>query len=598
VATVREERRLAAVLAADMVGYSRLMQADESGTIARQREYRTTLIDPTIAEYKGRIVKTTGDGLLVEFASVVDAVECAVAVQRAMLEREADLPDDRRIRYRVGVNLGDIVVDGDDILGDGVNVAARLEGLADVGGVCISRIVFESVKDKVALGFEEMGAHKVKNLSEPVHAYRVVTAPDGAAAPTPPQAIAALESAAKPCIAVLPFENLTGRPEQEYFADGITDDIITELCRFRSLIVIARNSTFEFKGRPADVGEIDRELGATYLVEGSVRRSGERVRISVQLIEAPSGNHLWAERYDRDLTDVFAVQDEVTQTIVATLAVHVEDAERLRSRRSDPQNLSAYDCCLRGKCLFHQGTKEDVLQARALFERAIAMDPNYAAAYIELGETYFLEAGSAWTTSPEAATQKVFELAHKAAELDPYNSRAHLALAWGYMAIRSDFSLARAQIDEALKLNPNDFDNYCFKGWLSTCSGELETAVACSNEALRRSPLVPDDCLYTRVAAEYLAGNYGDAILAFAKMRRPTANASAWVAAAYAQLGRPGEARARLEDFRRDVGGLHGAPAGGDATGWLEYWRTAFPSTDGAMHEHLLDGLRKAGLEI
>ena len=575
------------------------MEADERGTIARHRAHRQELIDPQIAAHSGRIVKTTGDGLLVEFASVVDAIECAVVIQRAMAERETNVPKERRIVFRIGINLGDIVIDGDDILGDGVNIAARLEGLAEPGGVCIAENVREQIAGKLELGCRDLGEQRVKNIARPIRAYQIIL--DGetvrridaaAIGPTVPA------SADKPSIAVLPFDNMSGDPEQEYFADGITEDIITELSRFRSLLVIARNSTFVYKGRPVNVGDIGRELGAEYVLEGSVRKSGDRVRISAQLVEADTGKHLWADRYDRQLEDVFSLQDEVTGQIVSTLAIHLDDAERLRSMRKDPENMSAYDYCLRGKCLFHKGTKDDNLEARVLFEQAIELDSAYATAYMELAGTFFVEVMFGWTSSPEAATQKVFELACKAVELDPHDSRAHLSLAWAHYAMQSDFALARIRIDEALRLNPNDFDNHCFKGWLSTCSGDLEEAVACSNEALRRSPLVPDDCLRTRVAADYLVGDYSAAIAAFGKMLRPDPNSHAWAAAAYAQQGRLEDAQVMLASFFQGLSAAIAAPARDDEKGWQNYWSMAFPSIDLAARDHLYDGLRKAGLSV
>jgi adenylate cyclase len=594
VAPKREERRLAAILAADMVGYSRLMEADERGTIGRHRAYRQEIIDPKIAIHNGRIVKTTGDGLLVEFASAVEATECAVAIQRAMREREASVPEERRIIFRVGINLGDIVIDGDDILGDGVIIATRLERLAEPGGVCIAGNVREQVAGKLELDYRDLGEQRVKNIERPIRAYRVSL--DGMSAGTGSTSTDASED--KPSIAVLPFDNMSGDPEQEYFADGITEDIITALSRFRSLLVIARNTSFVYKDRAVNVGAFGGEVGAKYVLEGSVRKSGDQVRVSAQLVEVRSGNHLWAERYDRGLEDVFSLQDEVTDKIVSSLAVHLEEAERMRSMRSDPNNLSAYDCCLRGRGFLHKGTKDNNLEARALFERAIELDPNYAAAYMELAETYFLEVVSNWTSSPEAATQKVFELARKAVELDPHDSRAHLSLAWGHYAMHSDFAQARTRIDEALRLNPNDFDNHCFKGWLSACSGDLAGAVACSNEALRRSPLVPDDCLRTRIAAEYLAGDYAAAIAAFGKMLRPDPNSHAWAAAAFAQQGRMEEAGARLAEFRHGLSIANAEPARDDKEEWSNYWSVAFPSIDSAARHHLHEGLRKAGLPV
>ncbi|MDH3738807.1 MAG: adenylate/guanylate cyclase domain-containing protein, partial [Alphaproteobacteria bacterium] len=348
-AEARVQRRLAAILAADMVGFSRLMGADEVGTIARQRALREELIDPEVVGHSGRIVKTTGDGMLVEFASVVDAVQCALAIQQGIASREPDLPDDRRICFRIGINLGDIVIDGDDILGDGVNIAARLEGLSAPGGICISDVVHQSVAGKLDLDFDDLGEQSFKNIDKPVKAFAIAPSEFGSNIPTPTQATDQQQSDGKPSVAVLPFSNMSGNPDDEYFSDGLTEDIITELSRFRELAVIARNSTFQFKGRAADVAHIGQELNARYVVEGSVRRAANRIRINAQLVEAVSGEHIWADRYDRDLDDIFAVQDELTTTIAANLGVRVQDAVLDRSLRKNPTDLNAYECVLQAR---------------------------------------------------------------------------------------------------------------------------------------------------------------------------------------------------------------------------------------------------------
>ena len=576
----------------DVVGYSRLIGVDETGTLTALKALRRELVEPTLKRHRGRVVKLLGDGLLAEFGSVVDAVSAGAEIQKVMPSRFAETPEERRVQVRIGINLGDVVVEGGDLYGDGVNVAARLQEVAAAGGIAVSDAAYMHLSGKLDLVFEDAGEHRLKNIAKPVRVWQW-----SPAATIKPLA-ANLSLSDKPAIAVLPFDNVSGDPEQEYFADGITEDIITQLSRFRSLCVIARNSTFVYKGRPTNVGDIGRELGAKYVLEGSVRRGDDRVRVTAQLIDAHTGNHLWADRYDRGLEDIFSLQDEVTENIVSTLMIHLEEAERVRSLRSNPENLSAYDCWLRGKCLFNKGSKDEILEARALFERAIELDPMFAAAYIELGETYYVEAESPWATSPEAANEKVFELARTAAELDPHDSRAHLSLSWAYLNVKSDYDLAKMQIDEAVRLNPNDYYNYCFKGWLSTCLGELEGAVACSNEAMRRNPLAPDGCLYSRVAAEYLAGNYGEAITAFGRMLRPVPSICAWVAAAYAQDGRMEEARAKLEEFYQGVSAIPTAPAQEDEEGWLKYWSKEFPSKDSTAREHLFDGLRKAGLSV
>ncbi len=338
-ASKRVERRLAAILVADMVGYSRLMEADEAGTINRQKTLRAALIDPKLDEHGGRIVKTTGDGLLVEFASAVDAVTCAVELQRALAEAQAEVADAQRMDYRIGVNLGDIVIEDGDILGDGVNIAARLEALAEPGGICVSDVVRQSVAGKVDVTFDPLGARKLKNIVKPVQVHAVRVGDRASAARAASTAI----TAGKPCIAVMPFDNMSGDADQAYFADGVTEDLITALSKNRWLLVVARNSTFVYKGKSADVRRVAADLGAGFVVEGSVRKAGNRVRISAQLIDAASGNHIWAERYDRDLEDIFAVQDEISATIAARIEPELGAAERQRVRHKPPRSLTAWD---------------------------------------------------------------------------------------------------------------------------------------------------------------------------------------------------------------------------------------------------------------
>ena len=382
----RTQRRLAAVFVADVVAYSRLMAADEAGTLAALKAHRKELIDPTTAEHGGRIVKLMGDGALVEFASVVDAVECAVAVQRGMAERNHGIPEDRRIVFRIGINLGDIILDGDDIYGDGVNLAARLEGLAEPGGICISNSAREQVLGKVPLSFADLGEQRVKNIERPVRVYCVVM--DGtpaaatAASPEPPD---------KTSIAVLPFTNMSGDPEQEYFADGISEDIITALSKISQLFVIARNSSFTFKGKSVRIQEVSSDLGVRYVLEGSVRKAGNRVRITSQLIDGETGGHLWAERFDRDLTDIFAMQDEVTREIVTALALKLTEGDRQRLTREHTDNMEAYDCFLRGREQLWRLTAETNAQARTLLERAVELDPNFASAFAYLAAVHLVD---------------------------------------------------------------------------------------------------------------------------------------------------------------------------------------------------------------
>ena len=371
----RIERKLAAILAADVVGYSRLMGADEEGTLERLKAHRRELVDPEITRHRGRVVKTTGDGILIEFASVVDAVRCAIEVQRGMVARNSDVPDEKRIEFRAGINLGDIIIDGDDIHGDGVNIAARLEGIAEPGGIFISESSYQQVRDKLAIEFEDMGEQQLKNIARPVRVYRV---PIGGIEPKERPVLALPD---KPSIAVLPFQNLSADPEQEYFADGMVEDIITALSRFKSLFVIARNSSFTYKGKTVDIKQVGRDLGVRYVLEGSVRKAGGRVRITGQLIDCETGAHLWADRFDGSPEDIFDLQDQVTEKVAGVLVPKVEQAEIARAKRKASSNLDAYDCYLRGLAFSQPVTREGDNEALSLFYRAIELDPDFAVAY-------------------------------------------------------------------------------------------------------------------------------------------------------------------------------------------------------------------------
>src|SRR5215470_465853 len=370
----RVERRLTAILAADVAGYSRLMGADEEGTLAALKMLRREVADPKIKEHRGRIVHTTGDGLLSEFVSVVDAVRCAVEVQREMAARNGGVPADRRIDFRIGINLGDIILDENDIFGDGVNVAARLEALAEPGGICVSRVVRDQVRDKLAILFEDMGDQQVKNIARPVRAYRALLAERADRPLTLSETTSPRPLPDRPSIAVLPFKNVSGDPEQEYFVDGITEDIITALSKWRWFLVVARNSTFAYKGKSVDLKEVSRDLGVRYVLEGSMRRAGQRVRITGQLIDIATGTHLWAERYDRDLTDIFAVQDDITSRVVAAIEPALSRAETQRVIAKRPEHMGAWDYCQRGFWHVHKGTRSDGETAYGLFERALALD--------------------------------------------------------------------------------------------------------------------------------------------------------------------------------------------------------------------------------
>jgi adenylate cyclase len=441
------ERRMAAILAADVVGYSRVMGQDEAGTLARLKACRRELVDPEIVKWHGRIVKLIGDGALVEFSSVVDAVQCAAAIQRSMAERNTAVPEADRITFRIGINLGDLIVDGDDLYGEGVNIAARLEALADPGGILISGAVFDQVRNKTEHRFEALGTQWLKNIGEPVRVYRLVdalqpvaTAPTSAATPS------------KPSIAVLPFTDMSGDPEQRYFSDGVTEDIITELSRFRSLVVIARNSSFAFRGARIDSAEIARRLGVEYVVEGERSPGRERVGITAQLIDAATATHLWAERYDRQLADIFAVQDEVVQTVVATVAGRLEVAGAEFARRKPPESLVAYEYVLRGVEQLSREGKEHNAAARRHFEKAIELDTQYAAAHAYLALAIYV----GWTTSrAPGELDGALVSARQALALDENDSRCHRVLRVIYAHLHQ-YDRAEFHSERSIALNPND----------------------------------------------------------------------------------------------------------------------------------------------
>ena len=585
----RVERRLAAILSADVVGYSRLMGEDEEGTLASLKAHRDALIDRKIAEYRGRIVKTTGDGILAEFASVVEAVRCAVEMQQGMTVRNAAVPEDRRIRFRIGINLGDIIIEGDDIYGDGVNVASRLEGLAPPGGICISRAARDQVRDKLSFGFTDMGEQRVKNIARPVRAFRIeaaAEAPSPGGGPGPRRWLAAgaglavllalaaaatwmliprppapgLEPASmarmafplpdKPSIAVLAFDNLSPDPDQDYFSDGITEDIITALSRFPEIFVIARNSTFTYKGKPVKVQQVAEELGVRYVLEGSVRKAGDRVRITTQLIDATTGHHLWAERFDRALEDVFAVQDEVTQKIVAALAVEISSAEMKRAMRKDTKNLEAYDYVLRGQRLRRNFNKETNAQARALFEKAIALDPDYARAYAYLAWTHLNDWQLGWNESRPQSLERAFELARKAAGLNDSDPVAHMALGEVYLW-RKQHQEAIAHSERAVALNPNNADGYADLADKLAWSGKPEDAIRNIEKAMRLNPKHGFMYNWYLGHAHFMAQRYDEAIAALRKVvaRDPTFwPAHVYLAASLSRLDRIEEAVAQASE--------------------------------------------------
>jgi adenylate cyclase len=531
------ERRLAAVLAADMVGFSRLMEVDEAGTLARLKTHRVELIDPAIAKNRGRIIKTTGDGMLAEFHSVVDAVLCAAEVQRRMARRNADVPPPRWIQFRIGINLGDVIVDQNDIFGDGVNVAARLETLAEPGGICVSGAVRDQVGDRLdGVQFDDLGEQSVKNIARPIRVFRIRVAegpaslPDGSnLAPTPPGV------SKKPSIAVLPFANMSGDPEQEFFADGLTEDIITELSRFHDLLVISRNSTFVYKGKAVKVQEIGREFGVDYVIEGSVRKAGERVRVTVQLIDAETDRHIWAERYDRELRDIFAIQDEMTRAIVATLPGRVEAATHDRTKRKPTDNMPAYECVLAAKLLHHRSTRDDNAQAQMLLNRALAMDPNYAHAHAwkacVLGQCWIY----GWCDDRDATFEQVASELEIALALDDNDADVHRILA-ALNLTRHDYDKATYHQERALALNPNYDLVVVQQGELLTWLGLPEEGIDWIRKAMRLNPYHPERFWSHLGRAYYCAEKYAEAAEAFSRITRPDFTHHAFLAATFAQM--------------------------------------------------------------
>ena len=473
-------RRLAAILAADVAGYSRLIGADESGTLQALKSNRAELIDPTLAAHNGRLVKTTGDGLLVEFGSVVDALRCATEVQAGMLERNATIARDRRIEYRVGIHQGDIVVEDDDIFGDGVNVAARLEALAEPGGICVLARVQEDATGKLDLAFEDIGEQALKNIARPIRVYRVATGSVSATTQQTP----ALPLPDKPSIAVLPFANMSGDPEQEYFADGIVEDITTALSKLRWFFVIARNSAFVYKGRAVDVKQVGRELGVRYVLEGSVRRGGNRLRITAQLVDAATGNHVWAERYDRELADIFSVQDEITEHVVAAIEPELYAAEYIRSQRKPPLSLDAWECIIRALAYVGQSTRAGGEEAEALCRRAIAIAPDYGQAHSLLAWVILRRTARSQFDAvlPEASAE-----ARTALRLDERDPWAHIVQGAVLFRMRQHGEAERSY-RRALECNPNFALAHAVLGYALAGQGKYEEAIESAECALRLSP--------------------------------------------------------------------------------------------------------------
>ncbi len=588
------ERRLTAILAADVVGYSRLMGKDEAGTLAALKAHKTELIDPKAAQYVGRIIKLMGDGILMEFASVVDAVSFAVEVQYEMQTRNDGVPEDRQILYRVGINIGDVIVEDDDIYGDGVNVAARLEGLADAGGVCVGRNVRNQIRDKLDLNLEDLGEVEVKNIARPVPAFRILMDEKVAALSTPivqaaeqpklasrsrnlallgaavlavggatawwqpwsPElAPARVEAMAlplpdKPSIAVLAFDNMTGNPEQDYFSDGFTESLITELARDRALFVVARNSSFTYKGKPVEIRQVAQELGVRYVIEGSVQRSGDTLRITAQLIDAVAGNHVWTERYDRSADDLFAIQDEIVRSLVASVRGYRGSLQRAETeRRADfsTSDLGTYDLILRGIMHKDRFTEEDNRRAAELFRKAIERDPDNAAPHAWLTFTHSLDIYLGWSKDLVASTEQGYNTARKAVALDPTLDISQWALGTMHMMSgKSDEALA--SFSKALELNPNNADIMADSSWPFIIAGRIDEGLAQIEKAIRLNPHHPEWYYWAQGNAFYFAGRPADAVISLNRMSQQNLDTRLLLAASYARLGQADDAAKQVAE--------------------------------------------------
>jgi TolB-like protein/class 3 adenylate cyclase/Flp pilus assembly protein TadD len=548
------ERRLAAILAADVVGYSRLVGEDEEGTLERLKVLRRAVADPKIKEHRGRVVRTMGDGLLVEFASVVDAVRCAVEVQREMALRNADLPADRRIEFRIGINLGDIIKDGREIYGDGVNVAARLEALATPGGICVSRVVRDQVRDKLGFAFDDRGEQQVKNIARPVRVFDVNMAGEAMALTPDTAARAPLALPDKPSIAVLPFQNMSGDPEQEYFADGMVEEIVTALSRIRWLFVIARNSSFTYKGRSVGVKQVGRELGVHYVLEGSVRKGGNRVRITAQLIEAETGAHLWADRFDGSLEDVFDLQDRVAINVAGVIEPALQAAEVRRSAARSVHEVTAYDLYLRALATYYPITKERLLKALELLHQAITIDRHCGPALSLAAMCRMRLFREGWAEEPETASEAV-DLARQALQVAGDDPSILANAAFVLANFGEDISAMMALVDRALTLTPSFSRGWFLSGVLRLWAGQHDLAIEHAETALRLSPRERTGTPLSLIGeAHFFKREFGEAAskLLLSVQENPGYPHSYRVlAACYVHMGRLDEARAIIAALRR-----------------------------------------------
>jgi adenylate cyclase len=629
------QRKLTAILSADVAGYSRLMGKDEEATVRRLTAYRE-IMATLIHKHQGRVVDSTGDNLLAEFVSVLDAVRCAVEIQEELRARNAELPDDLKMEFRIGVNLGDVVVDGERIYGDGVNIAARLESLAEPGGICISGTVYANVENKLSLEYEYLGEQQVKNIEQPIQVYRVLSIPGDAdhrtigtkgatgrkwlkpalviagvvmlaiaavavwkfylptlAPPTrvpsepPPKEKRVPSLPSKPSVAVLPFLNMSGDPEQEYFSDGLTEDIITGLSKVPKLFVIARNSVFIYKGKHVKVQQVGQELGVRYVLEGSVRKAGDRVRISAQLVDATTGHHLWAEKYDRDLKDIFELQDEITEEIISALEVKLTEGEQALLWRKGTENRKAYEKALQAKESYRLMTKDGNREARRLYQEAIALDPEYAVAIVEVSYTHWRDVINGWSTEPGKSMQQAVRLAKKALAIDNTLAETHVLMG-NIFVMKRQYKRALRACEYAIDLNPNGADVNARLGLMLRYLDRAEEAIEVLEKAMRLNPIPPAAYLYNLGDAYRLVGLHEKAVESFKKALKKDHNyLPAWIylTATYSEMGREEEAR----EAAREVLRLHHRFK-------VDRYAKRLPYKDQKTREHIKDALHKAGL--
>jgi adenylate cyclase len=622
------KRKLSAIFSADVAGYSRLMGRDEAATVRTLTAHKQVMT-ALIMQHHGRVVDSPGDNLLAEFDSVVNAVQSAMDIQAELQSLNDQLPEDRQMSFRIGINLGDVIVDGERIYGNGVNVAARLESLAEKGGICISGSAYEQIENKLAFGCTYLGRRKVKNIERPVPVYRIQAGsanngchidssvlgfpkslkiwgvilmlallagaffmwveahrPEKLRANSAPTGTAVTTPSRQASIAVLPFKNLSGDPAQEYFNDGITNDVITDLSRFGELLVIASNTVFTYKGKAVTIGEVGKELGVRYVLEGSIQKTGDSVRINAQLIDAASGNHIWAERYTRDLKDIFELQDDIVQAIVANLALNISTAERNRVSRKKTENLEAYDYILKGYDFFFRRTRETTNKAAEMFSKAIEIDPGYPAGYIGLGRIHEMKVGEGWTEFPEQSLQRAQVLAQRALELDPFDASAHGLLGAVY-AFRGQYGLAIGALRQAIVLNPNYASSYHTLGWALLWSGRVDEAASALELSLRLDRSSPRNTWSLLGTSYYLQGRFEEAlgVLEQGVVKQPNFIGNYLVlAATYAELGLDDKAAQAATDVRRLDPFFQTASYG-----------TGF--TNQEDREKIIAGLRKAGLK-